>query len=147
MSFVTIDHKQANTLAPEGEYNVRIVKMEERPYKDDFYIGIELTVRDDVPQKYQNKKIFSAIFKSKETKTYHAPTIQKISKAIQLEQNKTYETIEQWFHDCVGKVCIVKVIHDTYNGETKEKVSAWLEIKNNELQAETVTIDNKDLPF
>lgn len=146
----TVNHNEANDLISEGEYAVFVKEMEEvksKSGKD--MIKIVLVVRDDVPQKHQKRHIYKYLFKDNQTGLYKKTEFQKISKALALAQGKSYATLDEWFQDCVGKVCIVKILHNEYNGNTSESVTKWIPITSEKLEAlaPTVTIDDPNLPF
>ena len=117
-------------LIPKGEYEVIIKGIEERTTQNGATgLNLTLLIRNDVEQKYQNRFIFHTLWKRKEPTSqdmqvqgYSFKQIMSLAKAANLPSGKSYETVNDLCTDMVGRVVRVKLDHEKYNGEDRERV-------------------------
>lgn len=168
MAFST--NYEQNTLLPEGDYECIIKAAYLTATKGGTeYFSVRFIIRNDVPQKYQNKNIFHAIWKKREptaddnkVEGFSYKQLMNLAKSAKLPKGKNYETLNEFGEDLVGKCVKVVIEHNEYNGETQEKVRYTAETKYpdckhafkateplQEVQTKTdeeVSVDD-DLPF
>jgi hypothetical protein len=105
----------------DGEYEVVIGRCNEdaTPGGAEF-IEFDLIVRNDVDQKYKNIHIFHKVWKAKDTGKYNMKTFNTIGKACQLQNGKSYKSLQELLDDYVHKTALVNVKNEesTYNGKT-----------------------------
>jgi len=84
------------------------------------YIEFDLIIRNDVQQKHQNQHIFHKVWKSKDTGKYNMRMFNTIGKACQLQNGKSYGSLEELMKDFEFKTAIVNVKNEEseYNGKT-----------------------------
>lgn len=131
----TIDHSQASSgELPEGEYEciVRYAGESVTTYNKTPYINVTLVVRNDVKQSCQNQSIRHSIWHKKEPSQadlscggYSFKQIQTLSKALGLQDGKSYENLEDWCDDLTNKPVRITVEKETYEGKTHSRVK-WL---------------------
>lgn len=169
--------ESTNQLMPEGEYECVILSAYVNSTKSGkLYFSVRFAVRNDVPQKYKNKNIFHAIWQRKPEKQtaddkkvdgYSYKQLMSLCEAAGLPKGKSYESLNALGKDLEKKCVLVTIEHDSYNGETREKVQ-WtnktnypeckhvfkntansplpplISVDNSELNSED---DDGDLPF
>lgn len=132
---------EGGQLKPQGDYEVIISSIEERETKNGAWgLNFRLTIRNDIAeQKYKNACLFYTIWKKKEPNNddlavngYNFGQLMNVGKASGLQNGKNYEGLNDYCDDLVGKVCVAKLIHDTYNGVTREKVDTVKETTHHE---------------
>lgn len=137
MSF-NVDHSQANSLLPEGEYECIIEFARQTTTRMGTpYINIPLIIRKDVADNPKKAgKIFHSLWMKKEPTPadnacdgYSAKQIQTLSKAAGLPNGKGYASIDDWCNDLAGKLIRVTVYHAEYNGNVNARVSWTNETK------------------
>ncbi|MBC1420194.1 DUF669 domain-containing protein [Listeria fleischmannii] len=125
------------------------------------YVELDLIVRNDVEQKYQNAHIFHKIWMSKQTNQYNPKSFNTIGKSLQLENGKEYNSINELLQDFSMKTCRVTVKNEQseYNGKTYENtnVKAWQpsnvqgvlnhKFKKSDNDNNPINIEDDDLPF
>ena len=146
---------------PDGKYEMVIKEViEGEAQSGTKFIQFSLVVRNDIEQPRQNAVVFHKVWQSKETGTYNQKTFNTIGWAAQMDENKKYKKMEEVFADLANKPVLVRVKNETseYNGKTYENrnVKSW-EIsqypivahqwKDGTTTAQTVEIDDEDLPF
>lgn len=128
-------------LKKPGEYECLIVKAEERTSRTSgtAYLSIDFIIRNDVEQQYKNSHIFYALFKKKEPTQddmevggYAFGMVMNLGKAARLPDGKEYENLAAYLSDLVGKTIRVKLEHDNYREQVREKVTALNETKFSE---------------
>lgn len=123
---------QQGGLKPEGDYEVLIVKVEERKTKGGtVHINMNLVIRNDVKQGYQNGYLFHTLWKRKEpteadmqVNGYGFGQIMALGKAAGLPNGKNYESLADFMQELIGKPVRAHVVHDEYNGDKREAI-AW----------------------
>lgn len=164
------------SLLPEGDYEC-VVKgafvTATNGYAPREYFSVRFVVRNDVPQKYQNKVIFHAIWWRNEDKQteddrkiggFSYKQIMNLCKGVGIPRGKSFKDLNELGEFMTGKCCLVHIVHDTWQGKTSAKV-AWVnETKypncthkfpvKNEVQptnaaavTEIETPEDEDLPF
>ena len=121
---------QNNGLKPEGDYEVLIVKAEERQTKNGkLGLNISMVIRNDVEQSYQNGYIFHTLWKRREPTAadmqvngYGFGQVMALGKAAKLPDGKDYPNLEAFLADLVGKPVLVTLKHEDYNGQKQERV-------------------------
>ncbi len=155
----TINHDEAMDmgLIEEGEYEVVVAKAFEDVSKNgSVFINLHLVVRNDIDQKYKNKYIFASIWQSKETGQYHSGMINTVAKALQIENGKKFNTLEELLDDFKFKTARVTVGHEEYNNKVSARVQRWeqsnFETCNHQFKKEkfagfTEDTNEDDIPF
>ncbi|MCD5070374.1 DUF669 domain-containing protein [Enterococcus hirae] len=147
----------------DGTYEVVVNKAVENatPSGAEF-IDIDLIVRNDVQQQFQNKHIFPKIWKAKATGKYNEGMIMAIAQALQLEDGKSYNGFDELLADFVLKPVRVTVKNEESNGYRNTNVKRWEQtqvkgvmnhkFKNGDEPSfgpdrPTVTVQKDNLPF
>lgn len=130
----TNDYSKASQggLKPEGDYEALIVKAEEKPTKSGkLHLNLNLVIRNDVDQNYQNGYLFHTLWKRKEpteadnqVNGYGFSQIMSLGKAAGLPNGKNYESLADFLQELIGKPVRAHVVHDEYNGNKRETI-AW----------------------
>lgn len=129
MSF-NVDHSQASSLLPEGEYEciIKFARQTATP-KGIPFIDIPLIIRKDVENPKKGGKIYHSLWmKNEPTQAdmacdgYSAKQIQSLSKAAGLPNGKAYASIDDWCNDLAGKLIRVTVYHSEYKGKVNVRV-------------------------
>lgn len=124
MAFATnYANSDSNAPVPEGEYEVLIRKSEMGKDRNDAEIvDMQLVIRNDVEQGQKNRIIFNALRRVSADKLtesdkmcdgFFSPAVQGLSKAAQLPEGKSYDSIAEWAKDLLGKPIRVTVKHST----------------------------------
>jgi len=134
------------------------------------YIEFDLIIRNDVDQAFKNMHIFHKVWKAKETGKYNMKTFNTMGKACQLQNGKSYKSLNELLDDFYRKTAKVTVKNEDseYNGKTytNTNVKAWSQSKFNglnhqfnsnanangdktvsQLMGSGVEIKDDDLPF
>ena len=135
MSF-KLDFSKAQTTGgvKDGAYEVIVNRANEDATRGGTeYIEIDLIIRNDVEQAYQNAHIFAKIWKNKETQVYNQGMVMAVAQALNLEDGKAYADLDDLLKDFYSKTCRVTVKNETseYNGKTYENltVKRWEQSK------------------
>ncbi len=131
----TTDYEN-ESLLPEGDYECIVkgafVTATNGNYPKE-YFSVRLVIRNDVPQKFQNKIIFHAIFWRNEDKQtaddkkiggYSFKQVMNLCKGVGVPKGKSFKDLNELGEFITGKCCLVHIVHDTWNGNTQAKV-AW----------------------
>lgn len=129
----TNDYSQAQEFSgikPEGDYEVLIVKAEEKQTKSGKTgLNLKMVIRNDVDQKYQNGYIFHTLWKRKEPTAadrqvngYGFGQVMALGKAARLPDGKDYASLADFLADLVRKPVRVRLKHEEYNGAVQERV-------------------------
>ncbi len=154
MSFgINYKDTENSDIIPEGEYEVFIKSASETTTKQGKrYINVTFVVRDDVEQKCKNKYIWHQIWKKREPNQadlacggYNNQQIQILSKAVEFENGRQFESIEDWCSQLEGRVAKVTVRHEKFNGYVNAKVQKIEKTKYPGF--EIYDVDDEDLPF
>ena len=124
---------QQGGLKPEGDYEVLIVKAEEKTTKGGkVYLSLNLVIRNDVKQGYQNGYLFHTLWKRKnpteadmQVNGYSFSQVMALGKAAGLPNGKNYESLADFLQELVRKPVLVHLVHDTYNDTERESI-AWV---------------------
>lgn len=130
-NFNSRPQKNDYDLIPEGNYETFIESAEEIPLNSGkLQLRIRLKIRDDVPQKYQNRLLFMNIFKKKtpndldlqvEGYNYsHLYHLLDVTGVLQMEMN--FETMNDICRALIGRELLVTVHHESYNGKIQAKI-------------------------
>lgn len=122
--------QESYDIIPEGDYETVIQSAEIRTTGNGKHkIGFTLTVRNDVQQNCQNRKIFLDVWRrqnptevDEQVGGFSYNQLMRIAKHAQLPDNKEYQNLEEFLADMVGKCLKVTVYHDTYNGSKTARV-------------------------
>jgi Protein of unknown function (DUF669) len=89
------------------------------------YVEFDLIIRNDVNQAHKNQHIFHKVWKAKETGKYNMKTFNTIGKACNLQNGKSYKSLNELLDDYVMKTALVNVKNETseYNGKTYENTN------------------------
>ena len=142
MAFSTT-YEERNVLTPEGEYECIIHSAHVTASRTDsgraiVYFSVQLTVRNDVPQTYQNKHIYHAIWQKREENQsdqdramggFSFKQVMNLCKAAGIPSGSEYDTLDDLGRDLCGRIVRANLIHDTYNGKTSEKIKWFTETK------------------
>lgn len=153
----------------DGNYEVVVHKIgEDASPSGAEFIQFDLIIRNDVEQKHKNNHIFHKVWKAKDTGKYNMKTFNTIGKACQLQNGKSYKSLEELLNDFVMKTAVINVKNEQseYNGQTYNNLNVkyWTPSKINgalrhqfktdnsnktfsELMSTGVDIKEDDLPF
>ena len=153
----TVNHSQANSLKPEGIYEVIVDKASEKYTKSNKpYINLILTIRNDVNNPVKGGKLFAALYKKKEPTQadlsvdgYSVAQIQAWCKAANFENGRRFESLKDVCDALQGALVRVQVTHNEYNGNKSEQVGNFPSATNYpecKHQSETPTAQPDTLP-
>lgn len=111
-----------------GEYEVEIESAEETeiPTTHTPKLKFVYTIRSDVEQGFQGRKIFEDWFKIKDTHDYNKKRLRQIIGATKrAEPTQTFATLKEVLDFLVGKQVVVNVKNedDSYNGITRTRLN------------------------
>ena len=129
----TNDYSQAQDFSgvkPEGDYEVLIVKAEEKQTKNGKTgLNLKMVIRNDVDQKFQNGYLFHTLWKRKEPTAadlqvngYGFGQVMALGKAAGLPDGKDYASLAYFLADLIMKPVRVRLKHEEYNGTVQERV-------------------------
>lgn len=89
------------------------------------YINFWFRIRNDLNQPFKNQVVFNKIWKAKATNKYNFKMINTLGKSAQLENGKSYSSLEDLLADFIGKPLKINVKNETseYNGKTYENTN------------------------
>lgn len=125
---ITMDYSQAsegNGNIQDGVYECIINRFGFDNYKDREFIKFDLIVRNDVPQKYQNKHIFDNFYPKKDTGKYAMGYIYMIGVKAAMQDGKKYADTAAMLADFTGHAVKVTVKNEEYNGKTYPHIKSW----------------------
>lgn len=153
----------------DGDYEVVVNRVSEGATQGGAeYIEFDLIIRNDFNQQYKNSHIFHKVWKAKETGKYNMKTFNTIGKACQLQNGKSYKSLNDLLEDFYRKTALVNVKNEEseYNGKTytNTNIKYWNKSKltgplNHEFKAKEndndpfandgkpIDIQESDLPF
>lgn len=143
----------------DGQYEVIVTGAQETQTKNGTdYIEIVLAVRNDVQQESQNALIFHKLWKGKETGKYNVKMFNTIGAALNLQQGKQYNSLQDLLKDMVRKVALVTVKNEqSQDGQYNNvNVKSWREskfpqvahqFKSDGKSSLPIEITDDDLPF
>ena len=122
--------QQNSSLKPAGDYEVIVVKAEERTTQNGKTgLNLSMVIRNDVEQGYKNGYIFHTLWKRREPTAadmqvngYGFGQIMALGKAAQLPDGKDYADLGEFLADVMNKPLRVRLKHETYNGTEHEAV-------------------------
>lgn len=156
-----IDYNETNEyeLIEEGEYEVVVGQaVENATPSGAMYLDIQLVVRNDIQQKFQNQRIFHKVFQKKDTGEYNMGFINVMAKAFQIPDGKQYNTLFDLLDDFKGRAARIEVAHREYNEKKYPNVNKWYltsfsQINHKwkdegvKIEGFTETTTNDDVPF
>ena len=95
------------------------------------YFSVRFAVRNDVPQKYQNRNIFHAIWErkpenqtedDKKVEGFSYKQIMNLCEHCGLPSGKSYEGLNELGEDLRGRCTLVTVEHNEWNGKKSVRV-------------------------
>lgn len=124
---------------PEGNYEciIRQAGVTATP-GGTLYFSVRFVVRNDVPQKYQNKNIYHAIWQKKPEKQtdndksvdgFSYKQLMNLCQYAGLPKGKSYETLNELADDLRGKCVQISVKYQEWNGKTTTNI--WCSSTNN----------------
>lgn len=127
---ITINHELAgeNTggIIPKGDYEAYISKCDiDCTQNGKLFIDMVFTIREDVEQACKKRTVYNRVWSVKDPTVtdnvdgYPTWAIMGLSKAAAIENGKSFETIESWCADMVGRVVSIVVDHEEYNDKTR----------------------------
>lgn len=122
---------EGNTLKPEGDYEVIILKAEKATTPNGKEkIAVRYVIRNDVDQKFKNGLIFDDIWKKREPNEddlsvdgFNYGQLMALASAARLPDGKEYENLDAFLAELTGKPLKVHLYHDDYNDKYYEKVN------------------------
>lgn len=84
------------------------------------YINLDLIIRNDFDQPYKNAHIFPKIWKAKADGKYNEGMIMAIAQALQLQDGKQYNGLDELLADFVLKPVLVTVKNEKSESNGKE---------------------------
>lgn len=123
----------------DGDYEVVVGRCNEDATQNGAeYVEFDLIIRNDIDQKHKNQHIFHKVWKAKDTGKYNMKTFNTIGKACQLQNGKSYKSLEELLSDFYRKTAIVNVKNEKseYNGKTYDNLNVkfWNKTKFPDLQ-------------
>ena len=123
--------QQNSDLKPEGDYEVIIVKIEERATPNGkLGLNLSMVIRNDVEQSYKNGYIFHTLWKRREptpadmqVNGYGFGQIMALGKAVSLPDGKDYADLGEFLGDVAKRPLRVHLTHETYQNVKRERVS------------------------
>jgi hypothetical protein len=108
---------------PEGEYEIVISEVEIKDVAStgEKKIALTLTIRDDVDQVGQKRKVWDDIL-FRDTMKWK---FQQVAKAIQVADGKEFATIEDFARELQFKTARVKVVKEEYKDKMYDRVKVW----------------------
>jgi len=151
----------------DGTYEVIIDQVGEDAAKTGTeFVNFRMAIRNDIDQPHQNQKMWHRVWKSKQTNQYSPVMFNTIGKAAQLQNGKTYNSLDELLQDFQGKPVQVTVKNETseHNGQTYENlnVKSWRNTAypnvqhqfkgdnnapTNNVQQDSTTLNDSDFPF
>lgn len=134
-----------------GEYEVEIESAEETeiPTTHTPKLKFVYTIRSDVEQGFQGRKIFEDWFKIRDTHDYNKKRLRQIIRATnRAEPTQTFATLKEVLDFLVGKQVVVNVKNedDSYNGITRTKLNVKF-YKESQHKPQTLDLNDDELPF
>lgn len=95
------------------------------------YFSVRFVVRNDVPQKYQNRNIYHAIWQKKPEKQtdddksvdgFSYKQLMNLCQYAGLPKGKSYETLNELADDLRGKCVQISVKYQEWNGKTNTNI-------------------------
>lgn len=126
MSFFTTDYRDVDTFdpIPPGEYECIISDVETTKFSTGSEgLKLTLTIRSDVDQTGAKRKLFDNLVASEKAMF----RFQQVSKAAKLPEGLEYPTLVDFAKAILHKAVRVRVKHEMYNGEARERVSFYKE--------------------
>lgn len=119
-----------DNLKPEGEYECIIVKIEKKTTRNGAKgLNFSMVIRNDVEQGYKNAYIFHTVWKKRspsmydeQVNGYNFGQLMAIAEACRLNDNKEYNTLEDFLTELDKKPLRVVLKHDDFNDKIYEKV-------------------------
>lgn len=129
------NYENTGNLLPEGDYECIILGAFLNATKGGTeYFSVRLAVRNDVPQRFQNKNIFHSIWRRKpENRTaddnkvdgFSFKQMMNLCQKSGLPSGKSYKDLNELGKDLVGKCVRVTIEHTEYKGNIQESVK-WI---------------------
>lgn len=122
---------QNDNLKPEGDYEVLVMKIEERVTpKGKTGLNLSMVIRNDVEQPYQNGFIFHTLWKRREPTAedmqvngYGFGQMMALAQAACLPDGKDYADLGEFLGEIAKKPLRVTVKHEVYQNVKRERVS------------------------
>lgn len=135
----------------DGEYEVEIESAEETeiPTTHTPKLKFVYTIRSDVEQGFQGRKIFEDWFKMRDTHDYNKKRLRQIIGATKrAEPTQSFATLKEVLDFLVGKQVVVNVKNedDSYNGITRTKLNVKF-YKESLHKPQTLDLNDDELPF
>lgn len=153
MSFsTTYDESKEYELLPEGDYECMIISAGENATPGGYvYFGVRLVIRNDVPQKHQNRNIYHSIWEKKpENQTeddkkvggYSFKQIMNLAQAAGIPNGKAYETLNDLGADLKNRCVVASIGHSEWNGKVSAKVKWFNSTKHPDCKHEVKKVTN-----
>jgi hypothetical protein len=148
----------------DGDYEIVVnrVKEDATPGGAEF-VEFDLIIRNDVDQAYKNMHVFHKVWKAKDTGKYNMKTFNTMGKACQLQNGKSYKSLQELITDFEFKTALINVKNEEseYRGKTytNTNVKYWNKSKltgplqhqfkgdGANIMNEAPPIKDDDLPF
>jgi len=171
MANFTLDFDKAyegNAKIEDGTYEVVIDKVNEDATKTGSeYINFWFRIRNDIKQPSHNQVVFNKVWKANKGENagrYNASMINTLAKNAQLQNGKSYGSLDELLTDFSGKPLQATVKNETseYNGKTYENLNVKYTDKTafpnvqhvttgkkeaDPAPSNGITVDDEDLPF
>lgn len=150
-----IDFSQAdsNGNVADGTYEAVFYMMNEdtNPNTGNPFIRVDLIIRNDVDQKYQNAHLFDQMYKAKATGKYSMRRLAWMASAAGLDEGREYNSLDELCSDFIGRPVRVTVKNsdENYNGKTYHHVNltSWQKTKFPNMQHQWKKKPNQVDPF
>lgn len=153
-----------NELKEEGDYEVRVEKMEVRVLPSGTEkLFVQYRIRDDVEQKYKNACLFEDIWHEKENPNlFNRKRINRMLGTQEIKEGTVFASINKICDFMIGQNLIVHLVkqYDDYKGEeinsiayykktnsAPKKLGSGTPTPQPQPKNEEVEINDEDLPF
>jgi hypothetical protein len=158
MTQYTFTQENDYSLLKDGEYEVRIERIEERTTPNGKQnLSIMFRVRDDVEQAGKNRVLFDTIWKEKDTDFYNRKRLNQLLGTQHFEDGKVFNGIKDIIEELKNAplITVITTSFNDYKSEDENKVSYYKSSNNlpkaldakKETKKETVIATEDDLPF
>lgn len=124
MSFFTTNYENVDfEIVPEGEYECIISEVEKTTFSTGSEgLKVTLTIRHDVNQEGAKRKLFDNLVASPKAMF----KFNQVSKAIGFPEGTSFNDISDFAQAIKFKPVRVKVVHEKYQGENRERVNRYM---------------------
>lgn len=152
MNYTFTKSEDSYGLLAEGEYEVRIDRIEERVTQNGKKnISIMFRVREDVEQEHKNRILFETIWKERDTEFYNRKRLNQLMGTQHFEDGKIFSSIQEVIDNLKGSN-LIAVVAQTYDDYKSEDVNTIRYYKSSDhmpkaLESKEVEVSDEEMPF